>query len=143
MGSWLGIIVFSCFVAVGFFLKNLSASLPKSIFSKKMVMMTVRTMEIITIAVGLSQFEKYPAAMLPKNAPATVIESLPRKNAVKNFARLYFIRPSGMTMGSSGIGVAAAKNSRRNAQRLTFDASASKRACLFSLRCLLTKNVIP
>lgn len=134
---------FSCFVAFGFFLKSFSASLPKSTFSKKMVMRTVRIIEIITIAVGLSQFEKYPAAMLPKNAPATVIESLPKKNAVKNFAKLYFIRPSGITMGSSGIGVAAAKNSRRNAQRLTFDASASKCACLFSLRCLLTKNVMP
>lgn len=90
----------------------------------------VRIIDNMTIAVGLSHSEKKPAAMLPKNAPAMVMVSFPKKYDVKNFGMLYFIRPRGMTTGSSGIGEAAATNSNRKAHRLTFAASASKRACL-------------
>jgi hypothetical protein len=39
-----------------------------------------------------------------------VIRAFPVKNAKKNLRGLYLARPREMTTGSSGIGVAAAKN---------------------------------
>jgi hypothetical protein len=57
---------------------------------------------------------------LPKKAPTIVIESFPKKKAVKNLAGLYFIKPNGMTTGSSGIGWRQQQKAVRNAHRLTF-----------------------
>ena len=102
----------------------------------------VNTMEITIMSSGLSQLENISNANPPKNAPATAIVTFPKKYAVKNFAGLYFISPKGITMGSSGIGDAAAMKSNGKAQRLAFCASASKRCLLFWLRRPLMKNVI-
>ena len=104
-------------------------------------MITVKIIEIATIISGLSQPENKLLASCPMNAPATAMVSFPKKYDRKNFAGLYFIRPSGITTGSSGSGEAATRNSSGIAQRLIFAASASRRACLFELRCPLTKKV--
>ena len=60
------------------------------------------------VASGLSHSERVLLVQKPRKAPMIVIDNLPRKKAVKNFVILYFIKPRGITTGSSGIGVAAA-----------------------------------
>lgn len=68
----------------------------------------VRAMLSAIMASGLSHSEKVFLLHAPRSAPGMVMVSLPRKNAVKNFAGLYLRSPRGITTGSSGIGVAAA-----------------------------------
>ena len=89
---------------------------------------TVRVMDRMIMISGLSHPEKVIFVQAPMKAPAIVMMSFPKKNAVKNFAGLYFIKPSGITMGSSGMGEAAAAKSKRNAHYLTFDASVLSRS---------------
>ena len=87
----------------------LSVSLPTSTLNITIVMTTVRAKDRAIISRGLNSPEKLASTQLPRNAPATVMVILPRKYERKNFGGLYFMSPNGMTTGSSGMGVAAAK----------------------------------
>lgn len=103
-----------------------------------MVTTIVNTIEIIIIALWLKIPEKTSNDQPPKYAPATPMVSFPKKYAVKNFVGLYFINPRGITIGSSGIGEAAATKRSGNAHFRIFITSASSRLRLSSLRRLLT-----
>ena len=62
-----------------------------------------------------------------------VMRSLPEKKAMKSFAGLYLMRPSGTITGSSGMGVAAAANMASGAHFLSFCPAASRPFRRFSL----------
>ena len=101
----------------------LSAIFPTSTLNIITVIIIVSAIEIATISNGFSKLEKFASTQLPRKTPASVIVIFPRKYDVKNLVGLYFKSPRGITMGSSGIGVAAARYRRRKAQRLTLEAS--------------------
>jgi hypothetical protein len=59
-----------------------------STFKRTTVTAIVRTIDMIIMASGLSHSDKVLFVQLPKNAPATVIKSFPRKKAEKNLTGL-------------------------------------------------------
>jgi hypothetical protein len=124
-----------------FLFENLSIILPMSTFSKTIVIITVRMTDNIIMASRLNKGDNTLSVQVPKKAPTMVIETLPKKKAVKNLTGLYFIRPRGITKGSSGIGEAAAIYRRGKAQRLIFKALASMALLRFSQICLPMKKV--
>lgn len=109
-----------------FLLSILSAILSTSIFSSTTVIAIVKTMEISVNTTWLIVPSKMSWANLPMWAPMMVMRSLPEKKAMKSFAGLYLMRPSGTITGSSGIGVAAATNIATSAHFLSFCPAASR-----------------
>lgn len=79
--------------------------------------------------------------VFPANAPIVVSANLPKKNAMENFARLYFIEASEIIIGSSGRGVAAVKQSSQKACLFIFVALASRVTRFFSFKRLLISGV--
>ena len=79
--------------------------------------------------------------VFPANALMVVRANLPKKNAMENLAMLYFIEASEIMTGSSGIGVAAVKQSNKKARLFIFAALASKAARFFSLKRLLMSGM--
>ena len=80
----------------------------RSTFSRITVTIMVKVTDSTIVASGLSHSERAVLVQAPRKAPMMVIDILPRKKAAKNFVILYFNKPSGITTGSSGMGVAAA-----------------------------------
>lgn len=85
--------IVSCFGSLRIFLRIRSAILPTSTSRSIIVTTIVRAMDTAIVTSGLSHSEKHSLVQAPRRAPGIVMVSLPKKNAVKNFAGLYFRSP--------------------------------------------------
>lgn len=125
-------------------------TLPKSTFSRITVTIMAKHVDMIVMAVSgeihvgnellNNSVYELPIAF-PANALIVAMDSLPKKKAVANFARLYFIAASEIMIGSSGRSVAAVRQSIRKACLFIFEALDSRVARFCSLKCLLISGV--